>query len=118
MDTELVSVHTPDHAALDARDAPTSASVNLNSVCQNNKRLVETLSKRRCIQIACGPNHTCAITDNGALWTWGDNRYGQLGHGNTRDCGTPCRVRSLEALDTCVQTSCGHDFTAAVNRHT
>ena len=44
-------------------------------------RLVEALSKRRCILVASGANHTLAVTDNGSLWSWGDNRFGQLGHG-------------------------------------
>ena len=77
-------------------------------------RLLGTLSKRRCIQVSCGRDHSSAVTDNGSLWTWGDNRFGQLGHGNMRDCGTPSRVRRLEAIDRVLQVSCGDHFTAAV----
>ena len=29
--------------------------------------------------ISCGDNHMCALTTNGLLFTWGDNKYGQLG---------------------------------------
>ena len=54
-------------------------------------RLVEALSKRRCILVASGANHTLAVTDNGSLWSWGDNRFGQLGHGTLRDMTRLCR---------------------------
>ncbi|KAJ1489451.1 regulator of chromosome condensation 1/beta-lactamase-inhibitor protein II, partial [Baffinella frigidus] len=40
-------------------------------------RLVQHISKRRPIQIGCGAQHTLCITDNGALWTWGDGRCGE-----------------------------------------
>lgn len=77
-------------------------------------RLVGTISKRRTIQIACGSNHTMALTDNGALWSWGDGRFGQLGHGLARDCGVPTRVRALEEVDVVVAVACGSDHTVAV----
>ncbi len=32
-------------------------------------------------QIAAGGNHAAAIKTGGTLWTWGDNRYGELGLG-------------------------------------
>ena len=79
---------------------------------ETEPRLVETLAKRRSIVIACGEQHTIAITDNGSLWTWGDNRFGQLGHGNVRDMGTPCRVLKLESFDRVRMAGCGDDYTA------
>ena len=35
----------------------------------------------RITQIACGVEHTCAISSMGELYTWGTNHSGQLGHG-------------------------------------
>jgi inhibitor of Bruton tyrosine kinase len=36
--------------------------------------------------IAAGPDHTIAITEDGRVWTWGSNQYGQLGlHSLKRD---------------------------------
>ena len=37
--------------------------------------------------IAAGGNVTCAILDDGSLRCWGQNNYGQLGLGHTRDIG-------------------------------
>ena len=35
--------------------------------------------EERITQIACGKRHSAAITENGQLYTWGSNEYGQLG---------------------------------------
>ena len=35
------------------------------------------------IQIVCGYAHTLALSDEGELYSWGANSYGQLGTGNT-----------------------------------
>ena len=33
--------------------------------------------------ISCGANHTSCVDENGNLWTFGYNEFGQLGLGNT-----------------------------------
>mgnify|MGYP002621748323 CR=1 FL=1 len=38
------------------------------------------LADKRIVQVALGQNHTMAIDDTGALWTWGSNAQHQLGY--------------------------------------
>lgn len=43
----------------------------------------DALESARVVTIACGWDHCMAVTDDGALFTWGSGRSGQLGHGDT-----------------------------------
>ena len=43
----------------------------------------DALESARVNTIACGWDHCMAVTDDGALFTWGSGRSGQLGHGDT-----------------------------------
>src|SRR5439155_26557258 len=49
-------------------------------------------------QIAAGLNHSLAIKQDGSLWSWGYNYYGQLGLGNTDDQWFPSSVRGLSNI--------------------
>ena len=64
-------------------------------------------------KIAAGGYHSAAITASGALWTWGDNNYGQLGLGTTfGQYDTPQPV----GTDTnWVSVACGKYHTMAIN---
>jgi len=42
---------------------------------------VSGLAGRTIVDVAGGRNHAMALTDDGAVLTWGNNRYGQLGNG-------------------------------------
>ncbi len=44
------------------------------------------------VDIASGSYHSMALKADGTLWSWGDNRFGQLGHGNTIDRNIPTLV--------------------------
>lgn len=43
-------------------------------------------------QITAGQNHSVALQQNGTLWAWGDNFYGQVGGGSLDFQRTPVRV--------------------------
>ena len=45
--------------------------------------------------ITAGDYHSVALNDDGTVWTWGDNGYGQLGDGATTNRNAPVQVNSL-----------------------
>ena len=44
------------------------------------------------LQIVCGSYHVLALTDDGLLYAWGYNNYGQLGIGSTNSSNIPVQV--------------------------
>jgi len=44
------------------------------------------------VYIAAGAKHSLAVTSDGAVWAWGWNEYGQLGHGDTISTSLPVEV--------------------------
>lgn len=61
------------------------------------------------VSVSCGYTHTAAIKSDGSLWMWGENYYGQLGNGSTKDSLVPVKV-----LDNVTAVSCGRYYTAAI----
>ena len=45
--------------------------------------------------IACGGDHTCAVSRNGEVFTWGRGSWGQLGHGTLANEVLPRQVVAL-----------------------
>src|SRR5262249_35792572 len=50
----------------------------------------------------------CAITTDNALWCWGDNRFGQLGTGDTISKLVPTRVNGLTGEASKATNGAGH----------
>ena len=44
------------------------------------------------VAVAAGENHSLALDDQGRLWAWGYNGYGQLGNGSTTNRSNPVQV--------------------------
>ena len=54
----------------------------------NDLYLITTLP----LQVACGYAHVLALTDDGKLYAWGSNVYGQLGNGTKTNLLMPTHV--------------------------
>lgn len=71
--------------------------------------LVEFLAINGVDFVACGEYHTCAVSQSGDLFTWGDGTHnaGLLGHGNDASHWIPKRVAGpLEGLQV-LSVACG-----------
>ncbi|CEL96601.1 unnamed protein product [Vitrella brassicaformis CCMP3155] len=51
------------------------------------------------VRVACGSDHTLAITEDGSLWSWGVGTWGNLGQGDTQDRPRPSRVMLPEGTE-------------------
>ncbi|XP_012230297.1 RCC1 and BTB domain-containing protein 1 [Linepithema humile] len=60
-----------------------------NYVNQANPCRVGSLIGVVIVKVACGYAHTLALTDEGKLYVWGGNSYGQLGIGNKTNACNP-----------------------------
>lgn len=64
------------------------------------------------IRVSCGGSHTLALRQNGDLWAWGLNDYGQVGNGGDNDIADndynqPCQSKPVLVLDKVVDIAAG-----------
>ncbi|KAJ4788211.1 Regulator of chromosome condensation (RCC1) family protein [Rhynchospora pubera] len=87
---------------------PKSLSSNLFNFSEANGK-----KNLRWLDVACGREHTAAITSDGSLFTWGSNEFGQLGDGTEESRKEPQMVKLLES-EFVKYVSCGAHCTAAI----
>ena len=51
------------------------------------------------IKVSAGTCHTLALKEDGTVWAWGDNRFGQLGNGTYKSSTYPVRVKGITNAD-------------------
>jgi alpha-tubulin suppressor-like RCC1 family protein len=65
-------------------------------------------------QVSAGPSHTLAVDNDGHVWAWGNNQYGQLGDGGTTHSGYALMVKDptgTGVLENIVKVSAGGEST-------
>ncbi|KAJ7531965.1 hypothetical protein O6H91_14G067000 [Diphasiastrum complanatum] len=77
---------------------------------------VKALSDQMIVQIACGGEHTMAISREGLLFTWGQGYWGQTGHGTQDDVLSPRQVLSLQK-EQVMQASAGARHSIIMTRN-
>lgn len=65
-------------------------------------------------QVAAGFRHSLALTDDGKLWGWGHNYFGDLGNGKELDESFISSPIALPILDHISSIYAGHDYSLAV----
>src|SRR3989304_5016513 len=50
------------------------------------------------VAIAAGQDHSLALKNDGTVWAWGYNLYGQLGNGNNTNSNVPVQVAGLTGI--------------------
>ena len=68
------------------------------------------------VQVQGGTDFTVALTSTGQVWTWGGNRYGQLGDGSGGPRLIPRQIR-LPGRARAASMSVGPDHVIVVSRH-
>ena len=61
-------------------------------------RRVKALTGENVVGVSCGDEHTMALTDGGAVFTFGCGARHQLGHGGTNNELVPRRVEALDGV--------------------
>ncbi|XP_073494150.1 probable E3 ubiquitin-protein ligase HERC3 isoform X1 [Phyllobates terribilis] len=80
-------------------------------------RLIKKFNQQKILQISCGSQHCLALSDDGQLFTWGQNAQGQLGLGQgITQQSSPQRVKSLEGIPLAQVTAGGyHSFALSLS---
>lgn len=83
---------------------------NLN---KDSPTKISSISDRQIVDASCGTTYSAVITSNGELFTFGQGRFGKLGHGNSDDKSIPTLVTALKSHKI-VDVSCGDSHTLCV----
>lgn len=66
------------------------------------------------LELSAAYGHTCALADDGKIWCWGSNAYGQVGAAHVHFRTTPIPVRGLPRRATAVSTGFQHSCALVV----
>lgn len=80
-------------------------SIKLCYEPQHTPRLAKALEGKTITRITCGQQHSLAIDDAGAAYTWGNGGYGRLGHKVQQDEFSPRLIETLRGRQTALPNS-------------
>eukprot|EP00761_Pharyngomonas_kirbyi_P004479 gb/GECH01004484.1/.p1 GENE.gb/GECH01004484.1/~~gb/GECH01004484.1/.p1 ORF type:complete len:1003 (+),score=161.28 gb/GECH01004484.1/:1-3009(+) len=62
---------------------------------QDEPEIVSCLKSESVVTVATGSSHSSCVTENGEVYTWGSNMYGQLGIGTKTSANNPTKVEGI-----------------------
>lgn len=77
-------------------------------------KLIIELKSQFIVSIACGESHVLALDYEKTVWTWGFNKFGQLGHGDLVDRSVPTLIQTLKTI---VKIAAAYNFSYAVSEN-
>lgn len=85
---------------------------NMNLISQTTPAKVTWLSNVKAV--SGGTSNSMALLDNGTVWSWGDNMYGQIGDGTSKVRYSPVMVTGLPEVKA-ISTGGDHNVVVDVN---
>lgn len=76
---------------------------------------LRALGDAKVVSVAAGYAHTLVLDDRGRVWSWGYNKYGQLGSGSITDSANPIAVTMGFKGTKVVSLSAGNMFSLALD---
>jgi hypothetical protein len=76
-------------------------------------KMIDQLRNVIIVSLSCGQDHVLALDSDGNVWSWGFNKYGQLGHGDAENKALPEKIDSLSNI---VRISAGNNYSFAVSK--
>lgn len=73
--------------------------------------LLYKIEQENIVSIACGTNHVLALSSSKTLYSWGDNTFGQLGHGDTLNRIEPEQIKEIHNV---IRISAGNEYSFAL----
>ena len=55
------------------------------------------MAGQRVVAVSAGDKHSLALTADGAVWSWGNGGFGELGHGDEQNQLLPKKIEALAA---------------------
>ncbi|KAL3327403.1 hypothetical protein AABB24_035202 [Solanum stoloniferum] len=85
---------------------------------ETSPRLVDApiLENKNAKVVSCGARHSAIMTDDSKIYSWGWNKYGQLGLGDTIDRNDPCEVPTDDCMPKNVACGWWHTLLLAESR--
>ncbi|CAG0901286.1 unnamed protein product [Darwinula stevensoni] len=84
-----------------------------SSQCTVPTLITSNLTDKKVADVACGSHHSMCLTDDGEVFTWGQNNCGQVGLGTTANQPAPRRI-SITTGKKAVAIACGQTSSIAL----